>query len=131
MPDLHARLLAAITRRRELAEAAEMLQPSPWSSSGRRWGSVLAAPGFGHVAHDVEDAACGDHIAANDPAQILRDTTAHLRVLERHKPREAVVAECSVCIERIDDGGNCGHYAPDWPCPDIEDLASVYPEVTE
>jgi len=93
----HQRLLDAITARRSLAKAADI----EWEYDDVYVGSTRAR-----------------HKAANDPAQILRDTAAHLRVIERHR---LVDGTCAWCWNGV------GELLP-WPCPDWLDVASSYPE---
>ena len=139
--DLHARLVAAVTARRELAQAAT---PGPWTatSADRYYGhrsyvwEITDSAGrevVGHQPHEggginVEEDA--NHIAFNDPAQILRDTEAHLKILDLHPAAvgaddgswlpatwDEPDAECRTCHLR--------------PCPTRVALAGIYLEVTE
>lgn len=131
--DLHARLLATITARRELAEAATI-------SGARRAGWLLRA--------DPARAARAQwrrltHSAANDPAQILRDTDAHLALLaEISRWRHLVVEDCwytcAAATEVRDGGTTCDDHRAGGGCDCGLDqrretivliLASVYPEV--
>lgn len=149
--DLHARLIAAVTARRELAQAAT---PGPWAI----WRD-LDHQGFYTVGDEAgvipegaveTDGECNPtahvyvepdaaFIAANSPAQILRDTEAHLKILERHKPctdghRDAIMDHWSAePYWRHAPRATCHEHASptDWPCPDALDLAGIYPEVTE
>lgn len=77
------------------------------------------------------------HIAAHDPARVLRQVEAHRRILARHhpipappifilgapKPGDMVCAGCG-------SKGN-GFGLTLWPCPDVQDLAGIYTEPIE
>ncbi|MFI8872462.1 DUF6221 family protein [Streptomyces sp. NPDC055243] len=65
--------------RRALALAAK---PGPWHSDG---GSVYAAHPTDEVVDYTESA---DHIAANDPADVIADLDAKLALVEMHPPEE-------------------------------------------
>ena len=138
MTDLHARLLAAVTARRELAQAAT---PGPWANRGR----TILRPDGDYVVVGVgarkswpsdEDA---EHIAFNDPAQILRDIEAHLKILERHKAcaeEHREVGEMhwtAIPYWRHAPEPACHQHASPtkWPCSDWLDVAGIYPEVNE
>lgn len=124
LDDLHARLVAALRARLEVARAAT---PGPWT-----WGPIdltrsgklaLTGPGM----QPVVKAASADlwpstfdatFIAANDPATEIRRVEALLRVAERHVPPVMIGNAPAVCDFCIDAG------ITDWPCPDIRDLAA-------
>lgn len=116
MPDLHARLTAALQARLEVARAAT---PGPWTcvvmpDSERRirnddGATVLAVPKGAIADEDI------DHFAANDPATEIRRVEALLRVVERHA-RATVAGVCDWCSN--------DQWVARAPCPDIRDLAA-------
>jgi hypothetical protein len=63
------------------------------------------------------------HIAANDPASVIRRCERDLRVLDRHTPDRLPVNpafwSCEACSVEAGDYVNF----VDWPCPEIVDLA--------
>jgi hypothetical protein len=86
-------------------------------------------------------AAEARHIAANDPAHVLRTIQAHRKIIERHKPRplmnndgvRVVEMQCSACVavDEIDWFNDEIAYES-FPCDDVLALASIYfPEGTE
>lgn len=138
MPDESAlslveRLRAALDRAEEIARAAaapslhwredsawltDMLDPLPSQRAER-------APGWQPMITPEEI----KHIAANDPAHVLRTVAAHRKILDRHAPVELERTVCEVCSSRTwDDEELIGTY----PCVDVLALASIYfPEGTE
>lgn len=58
-----------------------------------------------------------EHIARHDPARVLRDVAAKLRIVGRHGAYEG---RCVVCCTGDDEGWHV------WPCGTIRDLASVW-----
>lgn len=159
--DLHAQLVAAVTARRELAQAATsgewylheepMDERHPETSPTMFWirsrtcGAVTMNLEEGGVcierASDENGRADGEHIAFNNPSQILRDTEAHLKILDDHKPLRVTywpTVMCGRCpafgAKAIEDPlGSAVPWTPNeaWPCPTIAALAGIYPEVTE
>ena len=116
---LHERLLARITERRQLAEAL--------NGGGETWTAfryIVGTANNGDVASTWPDASgrTATFIADNDPAQILRDCDAHLKILERHRRRPDSTASMDLLRD------HCTWCARRWPCPDVEDLAGSYPE---
>lgn len=138
MTALAAQILAALDRAEETARAAT---PGPWEQHTSTWrgehGLVhdweLSHPQEfgGHVVHPANvvkargaehaaDSCCwpptaydAAHIAANDPAHVLRLTTALRKVVNEHWP----VDPCA------------GTFGPDGaPCPTLAALASVWDE---
>ena len=122
MTTLHERIEAAVRERMAVAQAAT---PGPWSVddhtyaetiyagddhtaviAGGRWG------GEASVFHSTEDAI---HIAANDPARILRDCERDLKVLERHAPAYEIPGRW-VCRSRCKPV----------PCPELVEMAEAY-----
>lgn len=73
------------------------------------------------------------HIAANDPAFVIRQCERDLKVLERHAPeevrhrpgQEVRFIDCSSCFIEGEDYDDYGGPA-DYPCIEIRDLAEVY-----
>ncbi|SDJ39880.1 DUF6221 family protein [Streptomyces indicus] len=75
------------------------------------------------IAHAMEvpvAAAC--HIAAHDPARVLREIEAKRRILARHvlSPAEGDPGR------PWDDADDCLYDGEPWPCPDLRDLALSY-----
>ncbi|MFC8827664.1 DUF6221 family protein [Streptomyces sp. NPDC057137] len=62
------------------------------------------------------------HVAAHDPARVLRDVDAKRRVLARHALSPAV-GDPELPWDNRDD---CQWDGEDWPCPDLLDLALPY-----
>ena len=119
--DLPTQLRDAITAKLELARAVHAVDPGSWRlhlDRHTRWwildptGDQLAEVGA------QQDAA---HIAANDPASVIRGCERDLRILDRHTlldlPSKHIFCppDCR--------GGDCRHCGIDWPCPDVVDLA--------
>jgi uncharacterized protein DUF6221 len=105
----------------------------PADPRGNDW--LAVAP----YAGDLGDV--GVHIAAHDPAHVLRTIQAHRRLLDRHSPRplmnndgvRVVEMQCSACVavDEIDWFNDEIAYET-YPCDDVRDLASIYfPEGTE
>lgn len=71
----------------------------------------------------------GRHIAANDPAHVIRACERDLRVLRRHSPEPNPSSfedkpRCAGCThEPIHSPWPCWN---DWPCDEITDMAGVY-----
>jgi hypothetical protein len=119
---LHERIEAAVRERMAVAQAAT---PGPWSvdnhtyaetiTAGDGYTEVIAGGRWGgeaSVFHSTEDAI---HIAANDPARILRDCAEDLAALGRHRPDEHR-QHCFACPSGID-----------WrKCPEVLSLARRY-----
>lgn len=122
MPELHARLVAAVTARRALAEqAADGAGSGEWHLHGPLSCGCcdrIVATATGKVLTTTDDRIT-EHVAANDPAQILRDTEAHQRLLD-------LVAQWSSLNGPDFDAGLAA--ASD---EILEALASVYPEAGE
>lgn len=118
--DLHERLTAAVNERLEVAQLA---QAGPWHIGNvvdpTTPCNVHTFPGARGVADGVPwlDA---EHIAANDPATVIRHCERDLRVLERHAPSgDRTATWCNVCMGELGD-------SLDWPCDEIRDLATAY-----
>lgn len=135
MTTLHERLLAAISERERLAREAT---PGPWHQSwsydadehGNADDSTEKHGVMGPDARDPEDRtwetvvadglpreADAAHIAANDPATVLRECDAWRRIVERHYPLPS--SRCCACFSGYDP-----RKAP-WPCDDIRDVAAA------
>jgi hypothetical protein len=68
------------------------------------------------------------HIAAHDPAAVLRRCEADRRILARHEPQPNGTGfddgwQCQTCSA---DGGDGYQYLVPYPCPTIEDLAHAH-----
>jgi hypothetical protein len=150
-----AALSAGLDRDEQLARAAASRNaagdPSEWWTSGPVCDAAeIVAGGVrrdnGHGGTGVFDSvtvarsmAIEDalHIVNVDPHRVLRQVEAHRRILARHHPVETpglfVVGGprpgslmCAGCGSK----GN-GVGSTPWPCPDVQDLASIYdPEDT-
>jgi len=134
MSDLHEQLMAAANARLELARAAT---PGPWRYNPEKmWnlpgmhfgeefvgagplGNTTCVAGTG-MCDDPQSMADAAHIAANDPATVIRHCERDLQVLERHRPAEDEPRLCRWCF-----GANGEDYFP-WPCPEFTDLATAY-----
>jgi hypothetical protein len=115
MTDLHARLVAAVNARLEVARAADI------APELEAWYSVLDLTkghqdgGAGLFALDAK------HIALNDPATVIRHCERDLRVLERHVPVH--IGGPAACKHAwVDSDG----WIEDYPCDDLRDLATAY-----
>lgn len=127
----------------QVARAALAVAPTPWTreyneDGNDRWLDIHAANE--ETVVETESGANGpsipvaEHIAHNDPARVLRETEAKLRIMARHKPGNAELYGwapnwCEGCgyegeasdprTEDIDD------------CPEIRDLASTWADRTD
>jgi hypothetical protein len=130
--DVSRRLSAGLDRDEQLARAAK--HPD-WDANfeGAVWDSA------GWVADVGGD--LNEHVANFDPARAVRQTAALRRILERHRPIPAVpqgVIRIGGSLKSTDLAcagcgwkGNGFGQTP-WPCPDVQDLASIYTdEATE
>lgn len=129
MSDLHARLLAAVRQRMETAQAAADGDSGRWFM-GDRWNVFRAEDearydeNYGGEEHrlvvygNVKDQS--EHIAANDPATILRHCERDLKVVERHAPDEPI-GNYVGCTHCYNDSGS-----EPWPCDDFLDMAAAY-----
>lgn len=117
--DLHAQLDAAVRARLEVARAAADVHGAP------HWGCQLTDTGWractpaedGISVSGVEEVA--EHVAANDPATVIRMCERDLRVLARHKV-------CKQVNHFHATGGACHQCSDLQPCPDIRDMAVAY-----
>jgi hypothetical protein len=125
--DLHDALVAAVRAQLETAKAAT---PGPWIAADANAESDPSYSPFWTITNDAfhnppadEDEpwlavelhtgveADARHIAANDPATVIRHCERDLRVLERH--------------HGITFDTECGYDGEVWPCLDITDLAAA------
>lgn len=102
MTGLYGRLMAVIAERERLAREASCMgcdglwQHGPDSHDvvlanlGPSRGSAWYVAQLGFQPHGAENAA---HIAANDPAAVIRECAAHRRIVEIHYGREP----CAAC----------------------------------
>src|SRR5574342_134943 len=136
---LHDRLLAAVSARRALAEAAAKLcgchdaMPTWVFRDDENDGRIVIVddphPGVAKRLtrrwnQSYQDMFIARHIAANDPAQIRRDTAAHAEILKRHtawRTPEGIVTDLRA--------GRCAWCDRKWPCVDWRAVATIYPEV--
>lgn len=114
-------LRARIAERRALAEAAS---PGPWHANEEH-DEVLAADGItvadGFALSGRQLRATVDHIAANDPADVIADCDAKLALIdallaERHEVVGDPWYTCAAATEEHDGGETCNE---DWlgrPC---------------
>lgn len=143
--DLHTRLRAAIEERKALAEDLERRNPSaPWRAFGE-WvaafvdqhtcaggtaeSGYLHGPSCGYEPMFRASDDLAAHIAAWDPATVIRHCERDLKVLERHRAQffagddaERFGADpwCGVCRTK----GN-------WPCRELREMAVAYALATE
>ena len=132
--DLHARLLAAVNARRELAQAATVIGGKHWhfeptepDAADDQQGLIVDDAGW-TIAAGYMNPDARALVLDNDPAQILRDTAHHLEILAEHQPELLI-------------SGNHGpvcHRCRDWegyrllmPCSEMFRLAGIYPEENE
>lgn len=134
MPDLHERLTAAVNARLEVARAARHGGDGDWSQNGHSGQRIEDERGEVVVYDEGSPSeAEAEHIAANDPATVIRHSERDLRVLERHTPFEQrnwslargsfTEPGCEHCELTSNDGEAL---ARDWPCDDIQDLVTAY-----
>lgn len=124
MPDLHTWLTEQITAAEHTAQQA--------SAAGADWGVDLPAARV-TAAHGLVAKTTGKwawHIAAHDPAAILRRCAADRRILARHNVNPDWAdwpSQAAACH-------GCGVYSDcDWPvtdnlndCPELLDMAHAY-----
>jgi len=126
MADLHERLTAAVEARLEVARAAT---PGPWAPDHPWLSDVVnsallgavadCSVGTGYRAQSLEDAR---HIAAHDPATVIRHCERDLRVLRRHKVCHGL--DPAYCPHPQFNA--CHRCAQNHPCDEIRDLAEAY-----
>lgn len=118
--DLHTRLLAAVQQRMDVAGSATS---GPWNNDDPMSSDGVYAPAVANATH----------IAANDPATVLRHCERDLKVLERHGQIEQrnwsaqrgtfTEPACVHCELTSNDGDPLYR---DWPCDEVLDLAAAY-----
>lgn len=119
MDDLVQWLRAQLDEDEQIARAATA---GPWAQSGigeYGWGVSFSAPGAGVEADDSDQGrADADHIAAWDPARVLREIDAKRQLLDLHAPGETEYVDGDVCMA-CDVRGS----APFYPCKTLRLLA--------
>lgn len=114
-------LRARLLERRALAEAAS---PGPWHANAEH-DEVVAADGItvadGFALSSRQLRATVDHIAANDPEDVIADCDAKLALLddllaERHEVVEDPWYTCSAATEEHDGGRCCDDNRRGNPC---------------
>lgn len=67
-----------------------------------------------------------EHIALNDPASVLAECEAKLRIVKEHTPEYGPrrIRYCTRCAEP--DGTGYADYSTPWPCPILRLLALPY-----
>lgn len=139
--DAHQRLLDAITARRKLAQQAWRVEDWRTARHNEVWAGELNMDHMPVPIGQMFDTSFAGFITANDPAQIVRDTAAHLRIAKRHKPgywggepeygyhEETTTTGKLVQVrnDQPDPPDCCECCAEAWPCPDWLDVASSYP----
>jgi hypothetical protein len=119
MTDLHERLTAAVNARLRITERCTPVN----ADAGYAWEQrcetdVIDAAGV-PVATNIGPLDA-EHIAANDPATVIRHCLRDLKVLERHTFVPAGVnCGCDVAL------CGCGEHVL-WPCDDLVWLAAAY-----
>jgi hypothetical protein len=112
-------LRARYAERRALAEAAS---PGPWHANAEH-DEVLAVDGItvaeGFALSGRQLRATVDHIAANDPDDVLADCDAKLAIVTRH-------SACGSGSGYCDDGGHGWDDIEGGGCPDLADLAQQF-----
>ncbi len=123
MTNLVDRLRAALDQHEQVAHAAANGDPHWVQSTWPTDRGHITTAGGGTVVYDEgcpsEEQAT--HIAANDPANVLRTIAAHRRIAERHAPQQVTGGhyECRTCSDGY------GYHDPA-PCADLRDIASIY-----
>jgi hypothetical protein len=113
--DLAARLRAVVEERLAVARAAT---PGPWDL-GIVYGTVMRVNGATVVRMGSSEANA-EHIALNDPADVILACEHALWVLDQHRwvaPRVNCGCDQAMC--------SCGEHVP-WPCEDLQRLATRY-----
>ena len=130
MTDLSARLRAVVEERLAVARAACHGGEGRWhqTDAEREYGRIEDERG--EVVTYDEGSPSGreaEHIALNDPADVILACERDLAVLERHG--DDGTSNCETCraesAEANDYGNYYARYVP-WPCVEIRDLATRY-----
>jgi len=120
MSDLAARLCAVVEERLAVAREAANDTAAEWFTYERY---ILAADPSPSMDPEVEPVlylamdgtqSMMDHIALNDPADVILACERDLAVLERHGARD------------YNDGPGCAPCGGPWPCDEIRDLTTRY-----
>ncbi len=103
---------------------ARAATPGPWTQSGigeYGWGVSFSRPGAGVEAEDSEQGrADAEHIAAHDPARVLREIDAKREIMGHHVP----VGDGTVCLSYCHT--RTPGEAQTWPCLTLRLLALPY-----
>jgi len=133
--DLAARLRAVVEERVAVAREAAHGTAAEWFTYERY---ILAADPSPSMDPEVEPVlylamdgtqSMMDHIALNDPADVILACERDLAVLERHAPETALAGEmcCGWCREPVpDERGVDEACRVPWPCDEIRDLSTRY-----
>lgn len=119
-------LRARYQERRALAEAAS---PGPWHADADGY-EVLAVDGVtvadGFALSDRQLRATVDHIAANDPADVLADCDAKLELVDEHGAGGHYWPGSSTQYCKTCGSGEPNEYPTDWPCRTLKLLARPF-----
>ena len=122
--DLHTRLVEAVNRRRELARVVHDAEPGRWEVRLEQNTFWICDADEDRLA-EIGTREDAEHIAANDPASVIRHCERDLRVLDRHRPKfhdDIEMVLCACCGWDLNGEEQADE---DW-CPDILDLATAY-----
>lgn len=132
MDDILARLRVGLDRDEALALAAS---PGPWHANAERdevWAvdDIEVCTGFALSNNQLRNTV--DFIVEFDPPRVARQIQAHRQILARHHPVRALPSYVPgapmpgdmVCAGCGSKGNGRGETL--WPCPDVQDLASIY-----
>lgn len=142
--ELHAAVRAAVTARLELARAAT---PGPWRVCAEGSEGSRVAPDYGDVRErsrfiaviggrvQPEDGRNARHIAANDPAAVIRACELDLSRLSAHWPMRCGCCNAIDCPAnpQVHPRARCdaGHDVM-WPrCYEVENIGRVYAVAVE
>ena len=117
MNTLHERIEKAVKQRLAVAQVAES-----------RWSFTMTTGTRFDTATSVAEAFA--HIAANDPARIIRDCTEDLWLLEQHAPVNGM-AEPDPAGEYCARCSHLNQIGEPYPCPNLLSLARRYDIPTE
>ncbi|MEV8046397.1 DUF6221 family protein [Streptomyces griseoluteus] len=119
MDDLVQWLTAQLDVEDRVARAAAEESHPEWSPGDKNLGSQVSTAEYGDPVvvgpWDYLDWDVRQHIAAHDPARVLREIDAKRRVMKRHHDFQGWCAGCGNDLtNQIND------------CPELRDLASTY-----
>lgn len=123
--DLIERLRGALDEAERIASAAaaEVPHNMAWRTERGLVVAPIADSEFVAVVVELVEPAglgVGQHIAANDPAHVLRTIQAHRKIVEIHYSAWSAAGDiCFAC----DDGSGV---EATWPCATLRALASIY-----